>query len=290
MRPRLWRCGRFDFAPGRPLIMGVLNLTPDSFSDGGRFTDSRSAIAAANAMIRDGADIVDIGAESTRPGAKPVPEALELARLLPVVGALAGAPAAISVDTRRAGVMRAVLAAGADMINDVQALAGAGAVDAVRESRCGVCLMHMRGEPSTMQRAPDYRDVVAEVAEFLEDRVDAVTSAGIDASRVVIDPGIGFGKTVAHNLALLHGVGRLARAGLPVLIGVSRKSLIGELTGRGVDGRLAGSLGAAFAAIARGATIVRVHDVRETRDALAVWQSVVRAGDSMGLREQRNDG
>lgn len=272
--PAAWRCGRFAFGPQRVLVMGILNLTPDSFSDGGRHLRPGDAIAAAHDMIEHGADILDLGAESTRPGATPITEAEELDRLLPVLDALRAAPAALSVDTRRPAVMRAALAAGADCINDIEALREPGAIAAVAGSACGLCLMHMRGSPLTMQQAPAYREVVGEVVEFLQARLDQALAGGIAADRIVLDPGIGFGKDLGHNLALLHSIDRLAALGRPVLVGVSRKSMLGALTGRPVDERLAGSLAAALAAAARGARILRVHDVRETVDALRVWHAI----------------
>jgi len=255
--------------------MGILNVTPDSFSDGGRFAGGERAIEHACSMVDDGADIIDVGGESTRPGAQPVAEREELDRIVPVIEALmpelARRSVPLSVDTRQTGVMRAAIAAGASMINDVAALRAPGAIDAVRRSDAAVCLMHMQGDPSTMQIAPTYVDVVAEVRAFLAERADACVQAGIARERIVIDPGFGFGKTRAHNVELLRGLPELASLGFPVLVGLSRKSAIGALTKRDVGDRLAGSLAAALAAVARGAAIVRVHDVRETVDALKVW-------------------
>lgn len=270
----VWRCGRFAYGPQRTLVMGILNLTPDSFSDGGRYPGPSDAVAAARIMIDDGADILDLGAESTRPGAAPISEAEELDRLLPVLEALAGAPVALSVDTRRPAVMRAALAAGADMINDVEALAAPGAIATVADSGCGLCLMHMRGSPLTMQQAPAYREVVGEVAGFLQSRLGEARAGGIADERIVLDPGIGFGKDLGHNLALLHSLERIAALGRPVLVGASRKSMLGALTGRAVDERLAGSIAVALAATSRGARVLRVHDVRETVDALRVWNAI----------------
>ena len=252
--------------------MGVVNITPDSFSDGGRFLDRRAAIAQARKLAEEGAHIIDIGGESTRPGAAPVSEEEELARVLPVLEALGDV--CVSVDTRRPAVMRAALAAGASMINDVQALGAPGAGEAVRDSACAVCLMHMKGEPATMQHEPHYDDVVAEVREFLRGRVAAAEAAGIARERLVIDPGFGFGKNAGHNLTLLKRLRELAELGVPLLAGLSRKSTIGRLTGRPVDERLAGSLAMALLALEGGATILRVHDVRETRDVIAVWEAV----------------
>jgi dihydropteroate synthase len=252
--------------------MGVVNVTPDSFSDGGRFLDRRAAIAQARKLAGEGAHIVDIGGESTRPGAAPVSEEEELARVLPVLEALGDL--CVSVDTRRPAVMRAAAAGGASMINDVQALGAAGAADAVRDSDCAVCLMHMKGEPATMQHEPHYDDVVAEVRQFLRGRVAAAEAAGIARERLVVDPGFGFGKNAGHNLTLLKRLRELADFGVPLLAGLSRKSTIGRLTGRPVDERLAGSLAMALLALEGGATILRVHDVRETRDVIAVWEAV----------------
>jgi dihydropteroate synthase len=252
--------------------MGVVNVTPDSFSDGGRFLDRRAAIAQARKLAGEGAHIVDIGGESTRPGAAPVSEEEELARVLPVLEALGDL--CVSVDTRRPAVMRAAAAGGASMINDVQALGAAGAADAVRDSDCAVCLMHMKGEPATMQHEPHYDDVVAEVRQFLRGRVAAAEAAGIARERLVVDPGFGFGKNAGHNLTLLRRLRELADPGVPLLAGLSRKSTIGRLTGRPVDERLAGSLAMALLALEGGATILRVHDVRETRDVIAVWEAV----------------
>lgn len=283
-----WRCGRFTYGMERALVMGILNLTPDSFSDGGRHLRPADAIAAAHAMIDDGVDILDLGAESTRPGATPTSEGEELDRLLPVLEALRGAPVALSVDTRHPAVMRAAIGAGADMINDIEALATPEAVAAVAGTDCGVCLMHMRGSPLTMQQAPAYREVVGEVASFLQARLDRAMAGGIAAERIVLDPGIGFGKDLRHNLSLLHSLDRLVALGRPVLVGVSRKSMIGALTGRPVGERLAGSLAAALAAAGRGARVLRVHDVRETVDALRVWNAIEAGSPAQG--EERRPG
>ena len=268
------RCGRFDLDLSRPLVMGVVNTTPDSFSDGGRYLAADAAIAHAHRLIADGSDILDVGGESTRPGSVPPGEGEELARVLPVLEALRECGRPVSVDTRHAGVMRAVLDAGADMINDVAGFRAPGAVEAVAASRAGLCVMHMLGEPSTMQRSPVYRDVVAEVALFLQSRLSVLTAAGIDRDRIALDPGIGFGKTLQDNLRLLRELAELSKLGRPLLLGLSRKSMVGQLTGREVGGRLAGSVAAALAAVHRGAAIVRVHDVAETKDALAVWRAI----------------
>jgi len=254
--------------------MGILNVTPDSFSDGGRFVDRERAVAHAGRMRDDGADLIDIGGESSRPGASPVSESEELDRVLPLVETLARAGYPLAVDTRKPAVMRAVAAAGAAMINDIEALTAPGAIEACAQSGMGVCLMHMQREPRTMQAAPEYGDVVADVLAFLETRVRACLAAGIARERIAIDPGFGFGKTLAHNLQLLRSMGTLAATGYPVVAGLSRKSSLGALTGRGVDERMPASVAAALAAVARGAAIVRVHDVRETVDALRVWCAV----------------
>ena len=249
--------------------MGVVNVTPDSFSDGGRFLDPGAAVAHARKLAEEGADIIDIGGESTRPGAAPVSEDEELQRVVPVLEKLSDL--CVSVDTHRPRVMDAALQAGASMINDVEALAAPGALQAVARSGCAVCLMHKKGEPATMQRDPHYDDVVLEVKAFLKERVAAAQAAGIARSRLVVDPGFGFGKTASHNLSLLRNLGQISE--LPILAGLSRKSTLGKLTGRPVEGRLAGSLAMALLALQGGARILRVHDVRETRDVIAVWQA-----------------
>jgi dihydropteroate synthase len=274
------RVGRFHFSGDEPLIMGVINVTPDSFSDGGQHADTATAIAHGLRLIEQGAAILDIGGESTRPGAPAISVDTELERVLPVLEALHDAGAALSVDTRKPAVMRAVLAAGADMINDIEGFRSQAAIDAVAESPdCGLCVMHMQGLPASMQDDPRYHRVTDEVADWLTERATALRTAGIGAERIVIDPGIGFGKRLEHNLELLACIDRLS-AIAPVLIGVSRKSMLGLLTGRAVDERLPASLAAMLAAVARGARIVRVHDVRETRDALLVWRAIAAADAS----------
>ena len=272
--PQTLRCGRFELELSRPLVMGIVNTTPDSFSDGGRYLAADAAIQHARRLLDDGADILDIGGESTRPGSAAVAQAEELGRVLPVLEALRDCGRPLSVDTRHAGVMRGVLDAGADMINDVAGFRAPGALEAVAGGTAGLCVMHMLGEPSTMQQAPVYRDVVAEVAAFLQDRVSALLACGVARERIVLDPGIGFGKNLEHNLSLLRGLPGLAGLGFPLLLGVSRKSMVGQITGRGVGERMAGSVAAALASVHRGAAIVRVHDVAETKDALAVWQAI----------------
>jgi dihydropteroate synthase len=266
-------CGRFRFSLDRPLVMGVVNVTPDSFSDGGRYLDSSQAIAQGLRLREEGADLLDIGGESTRPGAQPVGAQEEMDRVLPVLEGLKDCGAALSVDTMKPEVMRAALAAGADMINDVKALEAPGALEAVAASGCGVTLMHMRGEPRTMQADPRYGDVVEDVAAYLAARLEAALVAGVARERLVIDPGFGFGKTLDHNLALFRQLGRLSRLA-PVLAGVSRKSMLGAIIGRPVERRQAASVAAALLAAQAGASILRVHDVAETVDALKVWRAV----------------
>jgi len=277
MTARVWRCGSHTLDLSAPRVMGIVNVTPDSFSDGGRFDDSAQAIAHSLRLLEDGADLVDIGGESTRPGSAPVSEAEELARTIPVVAAVARTGAVVSIDTRKAAVMRAAIAEGASVVNDVCALAAPGAVDVCAAGDVGVVLMHMRGDPATMQSAPAYDDVVAQVRAFLRARARACVDAGIGPDRIVVDPGFGFGKTVAHNLSLLRALREIAADGYPVVAGLSRKSTLGKITGRGVDERAAASVAAALYAVDHGASIVRVHDVRETVDALAIWRAIDRA-------------
>jgi dihydropteroate synthase len=272
-------CGRYDLsfdqAARRPLVMGILNVTPDSFSDGGKFQQLESAISRAEQMIAEGVDIIDIGAESTRPGVRPLPDGEELKRLLPVLYALRDCGKPLSVDTRNPQVMREALLAGADMINDVNGFRTADAVQAVADSDCGLCIMHMQNNPEDMQIAPDYDDVVSEVGDFLHAAIDRLEISGVNRHRICIDPGFGFGKTLEHNLALFRNLESLRkRLDMPVLVGVSRKSMIGQLTGKPVQERLAGSVAAALAAAAHGADIVRVHDVAATVDALKVWHAL----------------
>ena len=251
--------------------MGVVNVTPDSFSDGGRFLAPQAAVSHARRLAEEGAEIIDIGGESSRPGAAPVSDREELDRILPVLERLPDL--CVSVDTRRPAVMKAALAAGASMINDIQALTEPYALEAVAGTRCAVCLMHMKGQPATMQREPHYDDVVAELKLFLRDAVRKARFAGIGADRIVVDPGFGFGKTARHNLEILRKLREFASLGVPIVAGLSRKSTIGHLTGRPVEERLAGSLAMALLALERGAKILRVHDVRETKDVIAVWQA-----------------
>lgn len=269
------QCGRFRFELGRrPLVMGILNVTPDSFSDGGRYQSLEFAVSRAEQMVASGVDLIDIGGESTRPGSPSVSVEDELARVMPALYALQEAGKALSVDTCKPEVMREAIIAGADMINDINGFRAPGAIEAVVDSDCGLCVMHMQGTPQDMQAQPVYTDVVREVIDFLRERVAALVDAGVDRERICVDPGLGFGKTVEHNYALLRNTQRIAdELGLPVLIGLSRKSMIGAVTGKPVEERMAGSLAGALAALAHGAKIVRVHDVAETVDALKVWRA-----------------
>jgi dihydropteroate synthase len=260
----------------RPAIMGILNITPDSFSDGGRFGDRGLALQHAHDMAAAGAAIIDVGGESTRPGALPVSLQEELDRVLPVIESLRRElDVLVSIDTMKPQVMRQAVAAGAGMINDVQALQAPGALDVAASSGAAVCLMHMQGQPQTMQAAPQYADVVTEVRSFLQVRADTCIAAGMAADRIVLDPGFGFGKSLEHNLQLLANLQQLAQAGYPLLVGLSRKSILARLTGRPVDDRLAGSLALAAIAVLHGARIVRCHDVAETRDAVRVAHAVL---------------
>ncbi len=270
------RCGRYRLALDRPLVMGIVNVTPDSFYDGGRYADAHAAVEHAQRLAEEGADLLDIGGESTRPGAVGVAVDEELRRVLPVLESAVALGVPVSVDTMKPEVMRVAISHGAALINDVNALAAPGALETVAESEVGVCLMHMQGEPRTMQARPSYRDVVHEVGAFLAARAATCVAAGIAADRIVIDPGFGFGKTAEHNLELLRHLDRIAALGYPVLAGWSRKSTLGRLTGRPAEERLAASLAAVLIAVQRGAKIVRVHDVAATRDALAVLAAVQR--------------
>jgi dihydropteroate synthase len=268
------RCGTFSFPLDRPLVMGVVNVTPDSFSDGGRLASAQQAIDHARRLHDEGADLLDIGGESTRPGAAAVTLDEERRRVLPVVEALAREGRAVSVDTQKPELMRDAVAAGAALINDINAFRTPGALEAVAATPAAVCVMHMQGSPGTMQQDPRYADVVAEVHSFLAERVAALRGAGITSERIVVDPGFGFGKTQAHNLELLRQLDRFRDLGAAVLAGLSRKSMLGRITGREVGDRLAASVAAALIAVQHGASIVRVHDVAATRDALAVWNAV----------------
>lgn len=268
------QCGRFRLALDRPLVMGIVNLTPDSFSNDGLVNDVERAVAHARTQLDAGADLLDLGAESSRPGAMPTPEDEELRRLIPVLEAISGWGVPISIDTYKPAVMQAALAAGASMINDINALRAPGALEAVRNSDCALCLMHMQGEPLNMQLAPSYCDVVQEVRDFLKERVVACRQAGIGDGRLLLDPGFGFGKSLSHNLALFRALTAATVDCLPLLVGVSRKSMLGALTGRPVEQRLSASITAAVIAAQKGARILRVHDVAATRDALAVLAAI----------------
>jgi len=267
-------CGQFHLDLAHPKVMGIVNVTPDSFSDGGRYASSAAAIEHAQQLIADGADLLDIGGESTRPGAAEVSEQEELDRVLPVIEGLRDIAVPLSIDTCKPSVMRAAIKAGASLVNDVNALQAKDALQAVADSDAAVCLMHKQGTPQTMQQQPRYADVVAEVCGFLRERIAAAETAGIARARIVIDPGFGFGKALTHNLDLLRHLEALRALGVPVLAGLSRKSMLGALTGRAVDDRVAASVAAALLAVQRGAAIVRVHDVRETVDALKVLMAV----------------
>ncbi len=269
------RATPFSFeAAGRPLVIGIVNVTDDSFSDGGKFRDPSRAIEHGLRLREEGADLVDVGGESTRPGAAPVPAAEELRRVVPVIEALAREGVAVSVDTMKPEVMRAAIAAGCAVVNDVNAFLATGAVEAVAGADVGLVAMHMQGTPRTMQQAPQYDDVVAEVGAFLRERATALETAGVAHERIALDPGFGFGKAVLHNRALFRALPALAQMGYPLLVGVSRKKMIGDFTGRAVDGRSAGSVAAALLAAQNGASLLRVHDVRETVDALNVWMEL----------------
>jgi len=274
-------CGARTLDLSAPVVMGILNVTPDSFSDGGRFTERDAALRQAERMLADGAAIIDVGGESTRPGAAPVSEQQELDRVVPVVEALTSElDALVSVDTSTAAVIRGAAAVGAGMINDVRALRRSGALDAAAASGLPVCLMHMQGEPGNMQDDPRYQDVTAEVVDFLHQRIAACGQVGIPRERLLVDPGFGFAKTVAHNLTLMHEMAALQELALPILIGISRKSLFGKLLGRDVNERLPASLAAAVMCVERGAMIVRAHDVKETVDVVRFAHAVRQSVDS----------
>lgn len=271
-------CGRFELSLERPLVMGIVNVTPDSFSDGAQYFHPREAIEHARLLLEQGADILDIGGESTRPGAQAVSIDEELARVMPVLEGVRDWGVPISVDTCKPDVMAAVLAANADMINDINGFRAPGAIDAVAASpACAVCVMHMQGEPRTMQVHPVYNDVVREVRDFLAHRAQALRDQGVAARRIVLDPGFGFGKTLEHNYRLLRELSALRVGSYPFLLGVSRKSMLGQVTGRAADQRLGASVAAALAGVARGAQIIRVHDVADTVDAIKIW-SIIEQG------------
>jgi dihydropteroate synthase len=269
-------CGGRALRLDRPRIAGIINVTPDSFSDGGRFLDARRAIEHGLKLVGEGADLLDVGGESTRPGAEEVSAGDEIARVVPVIEVLAKQTSVpIAIDTSKPEVMRAAIAAGAGFINDVYALRREGALDAAAQLKVPVCLVHMQGEPRSMQDAPHYDDVVSDVRRFLAERIFACEMSGIDKKRIVVDPGFGFGKTLENNLALLRALDQFASLGVPLLVGLSRKAMIGTLTGRDKQAdRAVGSAAAALLAVQKGAAIVRVHDVAATRDALAVWEGV----------------
>lgn len=269
-----WLCGRFEFNLERPLLMGIVNVTPDSFSDGGQHATTEAAIRHARGLIDQGAHILDIGGESTRPGAEPVPLKRELERVMPVIDALRHADVALSIDSCKPQVMRAALDSGVDLVNDVTGFRDVAAQEVVSSHpSCGVCIMHMQGQPRTMQAAPHYDALVPEVRSELIEAAMALEARGVGANRIAIDPGFGFGKTLAHNYSLLREIGQFTEMGYPVLVGLSRKSMIGAVTGRRVDERVSGSVAGALLAVISGARIVRTHDVQATRDALAVWQA-----------------
>jgi dihydropteroate synthase len=267
----LLKCGDRVLDLSEPKVMGILNVTPDSFFDGGRYAELQAALDRVRQMVGDGAAIIDVGGESTRPGSEPVGAAEEIRRVVPIIEAIAtSVDVVISIDTNKPAVMRAALDAGASLINDVRALQEPGAMDAASQSRAAVCLMHMQGDPKTMQQEPHYMDVVAEVTSFLRERIAACEAAGIERSRILVDPGIGFGKRLQHNLALLAATKSLSGIGVPLLLGVSRKSMFSALLGRAPDERLAGGIAVATAAVLAGAKVIRTHDVRETVDAVRV--------------------
>ena len=267
-------CGGLALDMSRPRIMGIVNVTPDSFSDGGKHDSLVAAVAHAKSLIVAGADIIDIGGESTRPMATPVSVEEELSRVIPVIIALRNCDAVISVDTRNPQVMQAAILAGAQMINDVQALQAPGAVSLVSQTNVAVCIMHMQGQPDSMQQQANYEDVVTTVYDFLQQRIAVLLTAGIARERIVIDPGYGFGKQLQHNLQLLKHLSIFTQLGLPILVGMSRKAMLGALTGRLVHEREAAGLAAHLYAISQGANILRVHDVAACRDALTVWQAI----------------
>ena len=273
------RCSDFSLSLDDPLIMGIINVTPDSFSDGGAFLSVSNAIEHGLRLIEEGAHILDVGGESTRPGAMPVDESEELRRVIPVIEGLKDAGVPLSIDTQKTIVMREAITAGASMVNDVNALLVEGAIEAVASTDVAICLMHKQGNPKNMQENPVYGDVVKEVGAFLRERVQAVESAGVARQRIVIDPGFGFGKTVEQNLQLLNRLPELAMEGIPLLVGLSRKSMLGQLTGQDVGERLPASLTVNVIAAQKGAKILRVHDVQATRDALRVLKAVKESHD-----------
>ena len=276
--PATWRCGHFlfDFTRRKkPLVMGILNATPDSFSDGGKFRTASDAIIQAELMIKSGADLIDIGGESTRPGAKPISLQEELDRVLPIIEALKGCGIPLSIDTYKAETMRQALRTGVDCVNDIWALRQDEAVSAVLESKdCGIVLMHMQRDPLTMQFDPDYQDIITEVSQFLDERAKLLIQNGIGRDRIAIDPGFGFGKSLEHNINMLSHFESFTTLGFPLLAGISRKSMLGKITGKETHERMAPSIAAAIMAADRGAQIIRVHDVAETVDALMLWEAL----------------
>lgn len=269
------RCGRFLLSLDRPLVMGIVNVTPDSFSDGGSHDTTEAAVAHAQKLIAEGADILDIGGESTRPGSVAVPVEEEIRRVVPVLRALHELKVPLSIDTFKTEVMRAALDAGVDLVNDIAALESEGALELVAASNAAVCLMHKQGNPQMMQQAPQYSDVVGEVADYLTKRCELAIAAGIAPERLLPDPGFGFGKTLEHNAALFRALPAMRKTlGYPLLVGVSRKTMLGQITGRSVGDRMAASIIAAVLAAQAGAAVIRVHDVAETVDALKVWREL----------------
>lgn len=269
-------CGKYQLKLNRPHVMGIVNVTPDSFSDGGKYTSTQAAVSHALTLIAEGADILDIGGESTRPGAAPVPLDEELSRVIPVIEALKGVSTVpLSIDTYKPEVMRQAIAAGVDMVNDVRALQEPSALDVVVNTNVGICLMHMQGNPQTMQTAPHYEDVVVEVEQFLADRLQACISHGIAKSRIILDPGFGFGKTREHNIRLIQQLEKLHSIGQPLLVGLSRKSVLGAIAGGDENQRLYASIAASVISAMKGAKIVRVHDVKATVDALKVVTAIL---------------
>jgi dihydropteroate synthase len=273
-------CGKFQLDLSTPKVMGIVNVTPDSFSDGGQFSSADKAIAHAHHLVAEGADILDIGGESTRPGAKPVSLDQELSRVIPVIEGLSSIGVPLSIDTYKPEVMRAAIIAGVDIVNDVCALQEPNALEIVAASNVGVCLMHMQGRPQTMQQDPQYQDVVEDVCDFLKLRLAAAEHAGIAKAKITLDPGFGFGKRTAHNLALLDGLSTLKKLGAPLLIGLSRKSVLGQVAGANVNERLYASVAASVIAVMKGANIVRVHDVKATVEALRVASAVMQYSES----------
>lgn len=269
----LFSCGRFQLDLSRPWVMGIVNVTPDSFSDGGQHDTLVQAVTHAEKLLKEGAGILDVGGESTRPGAALVSVEEEVRRVIPVIQALSSLNVPLSIDTRKPEVMRAAIDAGVDLVNDISALEAAGAIDLLSNSNVGICLMHKQGDPQTMQNAPSYQDVVQEVTQYLAERIQLVLQSGISAGRIVADPGFGFGKSLAHNVALFQSLDKIGQQlAVPLLIGVSRKKMLGEITGQELRERMLSSVVAAVLAVQKGASIVRVHDVRETVDALKLWK------------------